>query len=355
MASAANAQQAPAPAQPASDEVDAVVVTGFRASLAERDQHQAQLERRRRRHQGRGHRPVPRPEPGGIAAAHPRRLDLAHQRRRPPDHRARPGLGIHPRPHQRHGGDLHHRRHRQQRRHQSRPRLRLQRLRLGPLQQHRRAQDRLGRCRGRLAGRHGRPDHGSRAFDSRKPQLVLSAGASYNDLAEKTTPRLSALASRTFFDGKLGVLISAAYEERHLKEEGANITRWAVGGSNGGFNAASTVPGYTSPRSTTPTPPPASSRRASRPMSATTSRTSERAWPARSSSSPTPTPRSRWTRCTPTSKESVRKPSCRPSACRAPRPASRRRSSATAPWWAATSSMPAWTMSICAPSRPMTS
>jgi iron complex outermembrane receptor protein len=85
----------------------------------------------------------------------------------------------------------------------------------------------------------------SRAFDSRKPQLVLSAGASYNDLAEKTTPRFSALASRTFFDGKLGALISAAYEERHLKEEGANITRWAVGGSNGGFNAASTVPGYT--------------------------------------------------------------------------------------------------------------
>jgi TonB-dependent receptor len=85
----------------------------------------------------------------------------------------------------------------------------------------------------------------SRAFDSRKPQLVLSAGASYNDLAEKTTPRFSALASRTFFDGKLGVLVSAAYEERHLKEEGANITRWSTGGSNGGFNVASTVPGLT--------------------------------------------------------------------------------------------------------------
>ncbi len=85
----------------------------------------------------------------------------------------------------------------------------------------------------------------ARAFDSKKPQLVLSAGASYNDLSEKTTPRVSALASRTFLDGKLGVLLSAAYEERHLKEEGANITRWAVGGSNGGFNAASTVPGYT--------------------------------------------------------------------------------------------------------------
>ena len=85
----------------------------------------------------------------------------------------------------------------------------------------------------------------SRAFDTRKPQLVLSVGGSYNDLAEKATPRVSALASRTFFDGKLGALLSVAYEERRLKEEGANITRWTYGGSNGGFNTASTVPGYT--------------------------------------------------------------------------------------------------------------
>jgi TonB-dependent receptor len=85
----------------------------------------------------------------------------------------------------------------------------------------------------------------ARPFDSRKPQLVLSVGGSYNSLAEKTTPRLSALASRTFFDGKFGALLSVAYEERRLKEEGANISRWTYGGANGGFNAASTVPGYT--------------------------------------------------------------------------------------------------------------
>ncbi|PVM90721.1 TonB-dependent receptor [Caulobacter endophyticus] len=85
----------------------------------------------------------------------------------------------------------------------------------------------------------------ARAFDSGKPQLVLSAGASYNDLAQKATPRVSVLGSRTFFDGKLGALLSVAYEERRLKEEGANITRWATGASNGGFNGASTVPGLT--------------------------------------------------------------------------------------------------------------
>jgi TonB-dependent receptor len=85
----------------------------------------------------------------------------------------------------------------------------------------------------------------ARPFDSGKPQLVLSAQASYNDLAEKAGPRLSALASRTWRDGTIGALISVAYEDRRLHEEGANITRWIYGGSNGGFNSASTLPGYT--------------------------------------------------------------------------------------------------------------
>jgi iron complex outermembrane receptor protein len=85
----------------------------------------------------------------------------------------------------------------------------------------------------------------ARPFDSGKPQLVLSAQSSYNDLARKAGPRLSALASRTWRDGTIGALISVAYEDRRLLEEGANITRWTYGGSNGGFNAASTLPGYT--------------------------------------------------------------------------------------------------------------
>jgi len=82
-------------------------------------------------------------------------------------------------------------------------------------------------------------------LDFAKPQLVLSAQASYNDLARDVTPRFGALASKTWLDGRLGALVSFAYEERHLKEEGANITRWFPGGASGGFNAASTLPGYT--------------------------------------------------------------------------------------------------------------
>jgi iron complex outermembrane receptor protein len=85
----------------------------------------------------------------------------------------------------------------------------------------------------------------SRPFDYRKPTAVLSAAASYNDLKKKTTPRLSGLLTTTTSDGRFGVLLSMAYEERKLKEEGANITRWTYGGFNGGFNAASTLPGYT--------------------------------------------------------------------------------------------------------------
>jgi iron complex outermembrane receptor protein len=84
----------------------------------------------------------------------------------------------------------------------------------------------------------------ARPFDFTGSRLVVSAQASYNDLARDVTPRLSALASHRFADGRIGVLISAAYEQRHLLEEGANITRWSTNNSNGGFNAASTLPGF---------------------------------------------------------------------------------------------------------------
>ena len=85
----------------------------------------------------------------------------------------------------------------------------------------------------------------ARPFDYRKPTLVVSVQGSYNDLARDMKPRFTALASRTWADGKLGALVSVAYEKRHLFEEGANTTRWAFGGASGGFNAASTVAGLT--------------------------------------------------------------------------------------------------------------
>ncbi|MFC4296361.1 TonB-dependent receptor [Novosphingobium tardum] len=85
----------------------------------------------------------------------------------------------------------------------------------------------------------------SRPFDFKKPTATVSVQGSYNDLARKVTPRISGLVTKSNDDETFGVLLSMAYEERRLVEEGANITRWTYGGFNGGFNAASTLPGYT--------------------------------------------------------------------------------------------------------------
>jgi iron complex outermembrane recepter protein len=85
----------------------------------------------------------------------------------------------------------------------------------------------------------------ARPFDYKKNTAVIAAAASYNDLARKTKPRVSGLVTATTDDGKFGVLLSVAYEERRLIEEGANITRWTYGGFNGGFNPASTIQGKT--------------------------------------------------------------------------------------------------------------
>lgn len=85
----------------------------------------------------------------------------------------------------------------------------------------------------------------ARPFDFREPQLVMSAAASYNDLAETVTPRIGFLASNRWADGRLGALISVSYDKRELYEHGANITRWTYGGSNGGWHPDSTVPGLT--------------------------------------------------------------------------------------------------------------
>jgi iron complex outermembrane receptor protein len=84
----------------------------------------------------------------------------------------------------------------------------------------------------------------ARPFDYNKPTLVMGIQGSYNDLARDVKPRFTLLASNTWMDGKFGALFSAAYEERHILEEGANITRWAAAGASGGFNSASTLAGY---------------------------------------------------------------------------------------------------------------
>lgn len=78
----------------------------------------------------------------------------------------------------------------------------------------------------------------SRPFDFNGFTAAGSIQYGYNDLSEEWNPRLALLISDTFAEGRVGFLASFAYSERDLFEEGFSSVRWvnAVGtGSSGGF------------------------------------------------------------------------------------------------------------------------
>jgi len=83
----------------------------------------------------------------------------------------------------------------------------------------------------------------ARPFDYRDDfTLAGSAQLGYNDLSTAIDPRLAALVSTKLADGKIGILLSAAYSERGIREEGPSTVRWERGTDNGGFAPASTLP-----------------------------------------------------------------------------------------------------------------
>lgn len=78
----------------------------------------------------------------------------------------------------------------------------------------------------------------TRPFDYDGFTAAASAQGGYNDLSEEWAPRAAFLLSNTWADGTLGALVSVAYSERNILEEGFSSVRWvnAVGtGSSGGF------------------------------------------------------------------------------------------------------------------------
>lgn len=75
----------------------------------------------------------------------------------------------------------------------------------------------------------------SRPFDYGDFTAAASVQGGYNELAEKWDPRLAFLVSDTWFDGRLGALVSFAYTKRNVREEGYNSTRWDNGPSVQGF------------------------------------------------------------------------------------------------------------------------
>ena len=73
----------------------------------------------------------------------------------------------------------------------------------------------------------------ARPFDFPGFKAMATASGRYNDLSGSTDPRAAFLVSNTFMDRKVGVLLSAAYSERKLYEEGFSTVRWDNGPSSG--------------------------------------------------------------------------------------------------------------------------
>ncbi|RVT83542.1 TonB-dependent receptor [Inhella crocodyli] len=77
----------------------------------------------------------------------------------------------------------------------------------------------------------------ARPFDFKGFTATVSAKARYNDLAQKTDPRIAFLVTDTNADRTVGILFSGAYSKRRVFEEGFSTVRWDNGASSGGWCA----------------------------------------------------------------------------------------------------------------------
>lgn len=73
----------------------------------------------------------------------------------------------------------------------------------------------------------------ARPFDYDGFTLVASGQAGFNSLTRKVDPRLGVIVANTFADGKIGVLVSAAYSERTVRQEGFGTVRYTSPYVNG--------------------------------------------------------------------------------------------------------------------------
>ncbi|PVM85904.1 TonB-dependent receptor [Caulobacter endophyticus] len=94
----------------------------------------------------------------------------------------------------------------------------------------------------------------ARPFDYNGFAMSASTQASFNDLSEKATPRGAFMISNTWADGKFGALFSIAYTKRKIVEEGHSTVRWATGNAfSPGFDAVPNGAGLPTTANTTPT------------------------------------------------------------------------------------------------------
>jgi TonB-dependent receptor len=89
----------------------------------------------------------------------------------------------------------------------------------------------------------------ARPFDYDGFTVATSLTGAYNDISEEVNPRAAVLISNTFADDKFGALLSAAYTERDLIDEGSSTVRWA---SACGLNPMSPAFAEICPTPTTP-------------------------------------------------------------------------------------------------------
>ncbi len=84
----------------------------------------------------------------------------------------------------------------------------------------------------------------ARPLDYNDPFVVAgSAQVGYGDKSKEFDPRVAGLLSWHNEDRTFGVLVSGAFSERSVLEQGHSTVRWGPAGANGGFNPASRLPG----------------------------------------------------------------------------------------------------------------
>jgi len=77
----------------------------------------------------------------------------------------------------------------------------------------------------------------TRPFDLKGFNAMVSVKEKYNDLSKTTDPRAAFLLSNTNADKTFGVLLSGAFSKRRSLEEGFSTVRWDNGPSSGGWCA----------------------------------------------------------------------------------------------------------------------
>jgi TonB-dependent receptor len=78
----------------------------------------------------------------------------------------------------------------------------------------------------------------ARPFDFPGLTFAVSGQLGYNDLSEDADPRGALLVSNTFADGKFGALFSVSMSQRSISDEGSSTVRWSASEDFGSVNGA---------------------------------------------------------------------------------------------------------------------